>query len=241
MNKFFDIFKEGLLSRYTTDNPNMLVLAAILTLIGIVAVSYLLGSINSAIIISRLLYRDDVRKHGSGNAGTTNMLRTYGKGAAALTLIGDILKAAISVLIGLFFMAVFPGGYFAAFFCMLGHIFPVYYKFRGGKGVLCAAVAMAILSPIPFLICFAIFVLIVAVTRFVSLGSVVASLAYPLVLANMTGYGWHVIFGFVMAALIAVMHKSNLKRIMEKKEAKLSFKKKPRPTEEQKSDDGSGV
>ena len=99
-----------------------------------VLIPYLLGSINSAVVISRLLYHDDVRNHGSGNAGTTNMLRTYGKVAALLTLLGDVLKTVLAVCIGSFTLSAAIGGWIAAFFCMIGHIFPLYYRFRGGKG-----------------------------------------------------------------------------------------------------------
>ena len=121
--------------------------------------SYLLGSINSSIIISKVLYRDDIRKHGSGNAGMTNMLRTYGKGAAGLTLLGDMMKTALAVLLaGILFGFNYVGGvsvgdgycYVAGLFAVLGHIFPVYYGFKGGKGVLVTSTMALILTPIPF-------------------------------------------------------------------------------------------
>ena len=146
------------------------ILVVSFTLISMAA-GYFLGSINSAIVVSKLLYGDDIRKHGSGNAGLTNMLRTYGTKAAALTLAGDLAKTAIAVLIGCFlggFAYVgaislsgincdVPLPYIAGFFAILGHILPIYYKFKGGKGVLCTAVMAMILTPIEFLILLLIF------------------------------------------------------------------------------------
>ena len=116
-------------------------------------VPYLLGSINSAVFISRLFYGADIRTQGSGNGGLTNMLRVYGKKAALFVLLGDMLKTALSLL----FVAVFYGFHYGPFafagntllyvagtFCILGHIFPVYFKFKGGKGVLCTATMVLI-------------------------------------------------------------------------------------------------
>ena len=95
-----------------------------------IAIPYLLGSVNFALVISKVFYRDDIRKYGSGNAGMTNMLRTYGKLAAAGTLICDMLKASVSVWFGMLVFG-YIGGYAAGFFCVLGHIFPIFFKFKG--------------------------------------------------------------------------------------------------------------
>ena len=95
---------------------------------------YLLGSLSSAVIVSRALFSDDVRSHGSGNAGMTNMFRTYGKKAGVLTLCGDVLKTVVATLLGYLWLG-YIGAYLSGLFCMLGHMFPVFYKFRGGKGV----------------------------------------------------------------------------------------------------------
>lgn len=194
-----------------------------------IVIPYLLGSINSAVIISRLLYRDDIRKHGSGNAGMTNMLRTYGKGAAGLTLLGDLTKTALAIVIGSFLMGNYLIGWTACLFCMVGHIFPIFHRFHGGKGVLCAAVGVLILSPATFLCVFGIFVLLVAVTRYVSLGSVVGGLMLPLIINARLLPGGGVLDGVVaviMALLILWCHRGNLKRIQNRTESKLTFKKK---------------
>lgn len=210
--------------------------------------SYLLGSINSAIVISKLIYRDDVRKHGSGNAGMTNMLRTYGGKAALLTLFGDMLKTAIAVFIaGALLGFRYSYGvsyndgycYMAGLFAVLGHIFPIYYGFKGGKGVLVTATMGLIVSPIPFLIVLTIFVIVVAVSKYVSLGSVIGAILYPIIL---NGY-CQVFFGatpgimmlcvILLAIIIVFCHRANLERISNRTENKLSFKKKAAPASEE--------
>lgn len=210
--------------------------------VGILVISmiipYLLGSINTAVAISRLFYRDDIRNHGSGNAGTTNMLRTYGKIAALGTLLGDVVKTALSVTLASFLMSVHFGGWIAGLFCMIGHVFPIYYRFKGGKGVLCAATAIAFLSPYSFLIAILIFVAIVGMSKYVSLGSIVAAFFLPL-LVNMqnvlaeTG-GVNGLISVVMACFVIWCHRENIKRIGNRTESKLSFKKKAKDGEETK-------
>ncbi len=122
MTTVFDILKD----------PLGIYGATALCVILCIAIPYLLGSVNFALVISRIFYHDDIRKHGSGNAGMNHMLRTYGKIPAAATLLCDMLKASVSVGIGILFFGCIPGvmnfgGYIAGFFCMLGHIFPNYY------------------------------------------------------------------------------------------------------------------
>ena len=224
----------------------------------VIAVSYLLGSINSAIIISRCIYHDDVRKHGSGNPGTTNMLRTFGKGAALLTLVGDMLKTALSILFAgfLFGFWYFYGismndgyCYIAGLFAILGHIFPVYYKFKGGKGVLCTATMVLILSPIPFALLLTLFILIVVASKYVSLGSVSAGVLYPVLLHGAFGLidaivekpipqsGLISLSSIIVAILIVWCHRANLQRISDRTENKISFKKKTPEPEEMVEDD----
>lgn len=208
------------------------------------AAAYLLGSINSAIIVSKVIYHDDVRTHGSGNAGTTNVLRTYGKLAALLTLLGDMLKTAIAIgIAGLVFGFNYVGGisvsdmcYIAGLFSVIGHIFPVYYKFKGGKGVLSTATMVLVLSPIIFAILIVLFIGIVFFSGFVSLGSVVAASLYPIVLN-----GYFAIFSndtvvkpmplmvlasILLACLIVWCHRTNLERISKGEENKFTFGKK---------------
>lgn len=189
---------------------------------------YLLGSLNFALILSRRFYGEDVRQKGSGNAGMTNMLRNYGKGAAALTLLGDALKAVVSSLIGYVVFGV-TGAYIAGLFCILGHMFPIYYRFKGGKGVVTTAVMILMLNPVIFLILLAIFLLIVLGTRFISLGSIMCVMIWPLILQRMEGAGAPVLMAMAIAALVVFMHRENIKRLLRGEENKVSFGKKKKP------------
>ncbi len=212
-----------------------------LSLLGVLLVSYFFGSINTAIVVSRLLYKEDIRTKGSGNAGMTNMHRTYGGKAALLTLLGDLSKTVVAVgLAGVVFgfgyvAAISTTGecYLAGLFAVLGHVFPVYYRFKGGKGVLVTAVMALILSPIAFAILILLFMGIVAMTRYVSLGSVVVAGLYPVLLhgyfmvAFSSGMpGIIAVSSIVLACLIFWCHRHNLKRINDRTENKLTFGKK---------------
>ena len=208
----------------------------------IVTAAYLLGSINSAIVVSRLLYHDDIRKHGSGNAGLTNTLRTYGAKAAGLTLLGDVLKTALAILLaavlfGFNYVRGISTGegfcYIAGLFSVLGHIFPIYYKFKGGKGVLSTSAMVLILCPGVFLLLFILFVLIVFMSRYVSLGSICAAGLLPIVLHSYflvilkaQPFGLITLTTVILAVMIIILHKENIKRIQSRTERKLSFKKK---------------
>lgn len=207
-----------------------------------VVASYLLGSVNSAIIISRAFYKDDIRKHGSGNAGLTNMLRTYGKGAAGLTLLGDMLKTALAVFIaGLLLGFKYTGGisvngycYLAGLCAVIGHIFPVYYGFKGGKGVLATATMALIITPLPFAILITLFIIIVAISQYVSLGSVCVASLYPVAVYACIRLFTEVervpVFLVICTVLLAITvvwcHRENLKRLASGTERKLSFGKK---------------
>ncbi len=153
---------------------------------------YLLGSINWAIILTRLIFHKDIREEGSGNAGATNMLRNHGALAAVLTTVGDLSKSMIAVLMGGWLMATLSvgdvghlpawlqenrfliGGYIGGISCLLGHDFPLFYGFRGGKGVLSTLGMFLVLDWRVAVICLGIFLVIVAISRMVSLGSVLA-------------------------------------------------------------------
>ena len=210
------------------------------SLLFVLLVAYLLGSINSAILFSRLIYKDDIRKHGSGNGGMTNMLRTFGGKAALMTLAGDLGKTAISIFIaGLVFgfryyhgVSIMGYCYLAGLFAVLGHVFPIYYKFKGGKGVLVTSTMALILTPLPFLILFGVFAAIFAMSHYVSLGSVSVAMLYPVVLhgyflAILEGPlpGEIAISAIVLACLIVWCHRENLKRIGEGNEKKTYLKK----------------
>ena len=212
--------------------------APIIWFLAIALIGYLLGSINSAVLFSRLVFGADIRTKGSGNAGLTNMFRIYGKSAAGLTLLGDILKTVLSVLIaGIFFGFNYVSGisvgyacYIAALFCIIGHIKPIYYGFRGGKGVLCCATAVLVLAPIVFLVLFVSFVLIVYVSRYISLGSIVVAGLLPIALqgymqtiANDSYDPIVVLFGFIVAVIVIYCHRANIGRLWRHEENKFSF------------------
>lgn len=209
------------------------------TLFLVCLIAYLLGSFNFATFISARKFKDDVRNHGSGNAGMTNMLRTYGKKAALLTLLGDFGKAAISVLIGIL-MVGDMGGYFAGLACIFGHAFPIFYGFKGGKGVACTAAVVLMLEPFVFLCLLGIFVLVFLLTKYISLSSIMAMLFYPVILARFYAVSHrdmlgseqalplHVaIISIMIACFVIFLHRSNIKRLYNRQERKTElFKKK---------------
>lgn len=193
-------------------------------------IGYILGSLNSALIVSKVRYHDDIRKYGSKNAGMTNMMRTYGKTAAFLTLSGDMLKGVISVFIGWLLMGMhFGGGYIGALLCIIGHVYPVFFKFKGGKGVATSAAAILMLSPKVFLVIMTVFVVTVALSRYLSLGSVLAAAVYPLVTYIATPVetkGFSFIFAFAIALFVIYLHRENIKRLANGTENKFTFKTK---------------
>lgn len=216
------------------------------------AIPYMLGSFNFGLIISKRKYHDDIRTHGSGNAGTTNMLRTYGPGAAALTLLGDMLKAAMAVLLGYLlinnqvvvysdagkFIRVVgdkPGAAVAGLFVVVGHMFPCFFRFKGGKGVATTAMVILLLNPIVFLILLGVFVVIVAFTKYVSLASVMGVCLLPIMMSafelNNGGSPTATLLSVVITALVVFMHRENLKRLKEGKESKLHIGKEKRAVE----------
>lgn len=158
-------------------------------------ISYLLGSLNSSIITVRLMKGEDIREKGSKNAGLTNTLRCYGKVPALFTLIGDLAKGIIAVLLSQLVCRMLMGedyssthfidsqaiGYIAGFFAIIGHIFPVYYGFKGGKGVLVASSVLIVIDPVTFAIVIPFFILVIIITKYVSVGSISAAVAYPVI------------------------------------------------------------
>lgn len=199
-------------------------------------IPYLLGSLNFAILFSNIFFHDDIRKYGSGNAGMTNMLRTYGKLPALATLICDMLKGAVAVMLG---TLVFNdwGAAIAGLFVVLGHMFPCFYKFKGGKGVATTAMVILATNPLVFLILLVIFLIIVIGTKFVSLGSVMCMMIYPYLLSRFE-VGPNVLSGIIIALLIIFMHRSNIKRLLAGTESKISLKgrKKDSNNDENKKD-----
>ena len=193
---------------------------------------YLLGSLSFSIILSRLRYQDDIRRHGSGNAGMTNTLRTYGKGAGAVVFVGDFLKGSLAVLLGQLIGGE-AGGYLAGFFVVIGHLFPVFFGFRGGKGVATAAGMILMMDPPTLLVLLVPFVLIILLTRYMSLASITVAGLYPVVtVARMLLAGREpsqaavgLIYSGIIGGLVIFMHRSNIGRLLRGEESKLGKKK----------------
>ncbi len=228
-----DFFSLGFIIKYINDHSTTIseqtVIILMITGFVLCAVSaYLLGSLNFAIIISGKSYKQDIREFGSKNAGMTNMMRTYGKKAAALTLLGDALKAIVSGLIGYALLGQL-GAYVAGCACVIGHIFPVFYKFKGGKGVVTAAMSILMCNPFVFVIILLFFIVIVAATKYISLGSIMCVLVYPFILSGvdtwLSGGCPYVPFALLISVIIIFKHKDNIKRLRAGTENKFSFKK----------------
>lgn len=193
-------------------------------------IGYLIGSLNFGVIISRI-YGADIRTKGSGNAGATNMMRVYGKKASILTFLGDISKTVVAVLLCRFLIAGYYGALFAGLFVIVGHAFPLYFKFKGGKGVACISAFCLCTSPIIFAIELVIFIIILFSFKMVSLGSIMIALIYPYMLFLFEGAGLHVIIGFCAAALVIFLHRQNLVRIFTHTEHKFNLGKKKKQKE----------
>ena len=199
------------------------------------AAAYLLGSVSFAVVVSKGLYHQDVRQFGSGNAGMTNILRTYGKKAAALTLAGDFLKGIAAVVIGrLIFAAMgvtlFDGAYVGGLFAILGHLYPVYFGFRGGKGILTSIGIIAVINPLVFVGLLIIGLPLIFLTQIVSVGSLAGAVCYPiltlLVDSFQGGISWlDFSFSVVIALLVIWMHRANIKRLLNGTENRFGGKK----------------
>ncbi len=225
-------------------------IAYIVGILACIAVPYLLGSINPAILISRKMFHADIREHGSGNAGSTNMLRTYGKRAAGLTFVCDFFKAILSCLFGLLVWEM-NGLALAGFFVIFGHMYPIFEKFKGGKGVACLVAVALITSiftnnfifpfiPFTFIFLAIIFLVVIIGTQYVSMASVTAAFLYPVILHSFSDpeqAGLCVAMAAFTACFVIYKHKENLKRIYNRTESKLNLKKKSKtPTDSEKGD-----
>ena len=198
-------------------------------------VAYLLGSISSAVIVSRGYAHDDVRKYGSKNAGMTNVLRTYGKLPALFTFLGDFVKGILAVLAGRLIFSLlgvtdFDAGYLAGFFALLGHLYPIYFGFKGGKGVLTSLGIILVVNPLVLLILLIIFLPVLFITRIVSLVSVTGAVLYPFVtLIVDLCLRKPVLFDFLFAVLFSLIviwrHRSNIQRLLNGTERRIGDKK----------------
>ena len=208
----------------------------------VAAEAYLLGSIVFGILISKHFCHDDVRTHGSGSAGMANMLRNYGKAAGAATAVGDVAKGAVAVILGrLIFAWMLPGtgiepvcgAYLAGIFAVIGHTLPVYFGFKGGKGVLVGAGAILATSPVVVLALLIIFLIEFAITRIVSLGSIIVAGLYPILAivywawqgANLPSLVFIGVCAAIMGGMVIYMHRSNIQRLKDGTEYRFTKKK----------------
>ena len=198
----------------------------------IAIIAYLIGSINFSVIISKRVAGFDVREKGSGNAGTTNMLRTVGKAAAAITLVCDILKGVVAILLALKIAKSASTPLLvqlAGILVIIGHTFPVFFKFKGGKGVATAVGVLLTTNWQIGLICLVFGLVLIALTRMVSLGSISAAILFPILVlfikSNYIVEGSYFVFSIIIAVLVVFNHRENVKRLLNGTENKISFKK----------------
>lgn len=208
------------------------------------ALSYFLGSLNFSIIVVKLLKGRDIRTVGSRNAGLTNTYRCFGPQCAALTLVGDLLKGIVAVLLSQLFASLLKVGFapdnevkyigfIAGFFAILGHVFPIYYGFKGGKGVLVGVSSFLPIEPRVFFTLLIIFIVIFVITKYVSVSSIMGAAAAPFAIFFMSlivdgaGFGRSLLYMLLcipMAGMVVYMHRSNIERYMEGTESKFTFK-----------------
>lgn len=203
----------------------------------VAVIAYLCGCFNGAVIVSKYILRDDVRNHGSGNAGLTNFYRTFGGPLTFVVILTDVLKAVVAVLVGAAVASSFApsfwggelvvmGKYWAGLFCLLGHMFPCMFHFRGGKGILSGGTIALMVDWRVALVVWSGFLILVILTRYVSLGSVWAGASFPFI-------SWYcfpetivVILAFMCGGLVVWQHRANIKRLVQGNENKFSFHRK---------------
>ena len=215
--------------------PRLLTELLLLALL-LAAVAYLLGCFNGAVIVSKYILRDDVRRHGSGNAGLTNFYRTFGGALTFAVILCDVLKMAAAVWAGQLLLRYWGGGfwareatmflyakYWAGLFCLLGHMFPCMFRFRGGKGILSGGTLAILIDWRIALVVWGGFLLLFLLTRYVSLGSVFAGASFPFL-------SWYcypdpvvVILAFCAGGLVVWKHRENIQRLVQGKERRFHF------------------
>lgn len=210
----------------------------ILEIIALILVSYLMGSASSAILLCKLLYKQDIRLIGSGNPGASNVQRNYGWKSGVTVLLIDALKGAIAVNLAYFTSIPQESETFATLqltlglAVMLGHIFPIFFKFKGGKGVAILFGIMGAIHPLAMMICLVTFVIILLITRYISLSVLIAVLFYPTMINSVFALSIFPnetltvkIFSIVTAIIIWLSHISNIKRLLNRTESKFYIKK----------------
>ena len=201
-----------------------------ITYIIMALIAYLIGSINFSIIISKKIAGFDVREKGSGNAGTTNVLRAVGVKAAIITLICDILKGVVSISIARLMGNIFENVntdiliQLAGIFVIVGHTFPIFFEFKGGKGVATSLRVILTSNWKIGLICLVFGIVIIALSKMVSMGSIGAAILFPILIIFLDGTTYF-IYGVLLAVFVIFNHRENIKRILDGTENKISFKK----------------
>jgi glycerol-3-phosphate acyltransferase PlsY len=204
--------------------------------LAVAAVSYFCGCFNGAVIVSKYILKDDVRTHGSGNAGLTNFHRTFGGGLTAVVILCDVLKAVVALWTGVLLLnMMFPHEpaimtvlvkYWAALWCLLGHMFPCMFQFKGGKGILSGGTIALMIDWRIALVVWGGFIILFLLTRYVSLGSVWAGASFPFVTWFCYPEPVIVVLGFLCGGLIVWQHRGNIKRLIQGNENKFSFHRK---------------
>ena len=192
----------------------------------IAVIAYLLGSISTGLILARLTGGPNLREVGSKNTGASNVLRTMGLKKGAITFIGDVVKALVACWIGRA-MGGQHGCMVAGLFVILGHNWPVFHQFKGGKGVASSCAVMLMCYPVPAVICFVVAIALIAVTRFISLGSMVLLTLFALIIIFTCGGDvFAILWAIALAALCVYRHRTNIGRLISGTENKLGSKKK---------------
>jgi len=224
----------------------MLVFLGYIDLLWVAIAAYFCGCFNGAVIVSKYILRDDVRNHGSGNAGLTNFYRTFGGTLTLVVILCDVLKAVVAVCIGMWFGAAFDPRimpdfpltaeqaafflnlfkYWAGLFCLLGHMFPCMFGFKGGKGILSGGTIAIMLDWRIALVVWGGFLILVILTRYVSLGSCWAGASFPFATWFVFGNPILTVLGALMGGLVVYMHRANIKRLLNGTESKFSLHKK---------------
>lgn len=209
----------------------MILLILVVKAVAVAVIGYLLGSANSSLIVGKF-YGVDIRNMGSGNAGMTNALRSLGKKAAVLVSLGDMLKAVMACLIGHYILGEIPGiGQLGIMVggvgAVMGHNWPVYFGFKGGKGILTSFAVILMMDWRIGLLLFGVFAIVVAITRYVSLGSILGAALFPFVAAVPLFGKSHIfiLFALIVSFLAIIRHRSNIERIFKGTESKLGAKK----------------
>ncbi len=201
---------------------------------GIAVVAYILGCFNGSMVVSKYILRDDVRAHGSGNAGLTNFYRTFGGPLTLAVILSDVLKAVLAVLFGAFIAGrlspdlVVLSKYWSGTFCLLGHMYPCTFQFRGGKGILSGGIVVWMIDWRVGLVAWALFLGLAVLTRYVSLGSCAAALSFPVTSAILYRDGLIILLAAFLGGLVIWKHRANIVRLVNGTESKFTLhRKKP--------------